>query len=224
MPANASGPTGPIKHCSIPPEMYREYRMHVRRNIAAGVTFALLPRHGIFLSAPHGGGERFARLFLETWRRLPLFVRRSVLRHWRTDVSPASPVGPAIELLAEWSTRVRGRGLGGAWGGARDHGHTLRFWAKIVAAFSDELVRDLIAHEVAHVYQWSVGWELDEMNCVEVEEDANWMLDGWGFSATAMDAWATENTHIKAVDIDTLSKSSIRRHEKRAQRAGRWGG
>ena len=43
----------------------------------------LLPRHGVSLFVDDGNGERFARLFTDTWKRIPMAVRRSILRHWR---------------------------------------------------------------------------------------------------------------------------------------------
>jgi hypothetical protein len=63
----------------------------VRQNIRVGKGepwFPLLPRHDIYLFAPNCGGEQFSSLFGETWKRLPLFARRRILRHWRIDDCP----------------------------------------------------------------------------------------------------------------------------------------
>src|SRR5579885_3722622 len=75
-------------------------------------TYSLLPRHGIRLFAPHGEGERFARLFANTWSQIPLGPRRSILRHWRQPCPIlAGESLPRIHLLEDWSDRERGRGL-----------------------------------------------------------------------------------------------------------------
>jgi hypothetical protein len=220
MPAAIKIPS-PNGQLAISPEEYQSYREQRKRLRAEGVMFPLLPRHGIYLFAPHGGGERFAQLFVETWRRLPLRVRRRVLKHWSTDPFPYQLFKPSIELLAGWSSRDRGRGLRGTWGCSSHHGHTVRFWTRIVAAFPDHLVQDLIAHELAHVDQWAAGWDLNEMDPFEVEEAADWMVENWGFSATAMDEWAREQGVTKPINLDSLSKSALRRLEGRARRAGR---
>ena len=68
----------------------------------------------------------------------------------------------------------------------------MQFWTKIVAAFPDELVRDLIAHELAHVYQYAIGLDFGDDN-YGCEEDADWTLERWGFSATAIDDWLREH-------------------------------
>src|SRR4051794_13519671 len=99
----------------IPPEVYEHRRSGLRKGIAKGYWFSLLPRHGVFLFAPNRGGERFARLFRETWGRLPLYARRRILKHWRSDPVPLPLFKPEIGLLKDWSGRETGRGLSGGW-------------------------------------------------------------------------------------------------------------
>ena len=48
----------------------------------------LLPRHRVYLFANHqseAAAKRFAHLFVETWKQIPLGPRRAILRHWRDD-------------------------------------------------------------------------------------------------------------------------------------------
>lgn len=168
--------------------------------------FPLLPRHGVNLFAPNGGGERFARLFRETWRRLPLFVRRRLLKHWRCGLFPGHDFSPFVVLASDWPGRVRD-----AMGAAGDRGHRLCFWTEGVADFPDELVMDLVAHELAHAYQWACDRRA-EMDSFEAEDDANWTMECWGFSATAMDDWALEKGIIKPIGLDAMI----------AQLAGPW--
>ncbi len=43
----------------------------------------ILPRHGVYLFCVAGDGRRFARLFGQTWRKMPFWARRRLLKHWR---------------------------------------------------------------------------------------------------------------------------------------------
>jgi len=61
-------------------------------------------------------------------------------------------------------------------------GCRLRFWSRIVAAMPDALVCDLIAHELAHVFQWVSGWNLIEEDSYAVEVHADTLVKLWGFS------------------------------------------
>ena len=47
----------------------------------------LLPRHKINLFCVDGDGDRFAALFRQTWRKLPLSAPRALLRHWRATTA-----------------------------------------------------------------------------------------------------------------------------------------
>lgn len=174
--------------------------------------FRVVPRQPVYLSAPREGGERFARLFTETWRRLPLGVRRRILGYWRTDLYAFPPSTPSIELLADWPHRQAGPDLLGTLGACSGCGHSLRFWAKIVAIMPDDLVRDLIAHELAHVYQWARGWDLDIVGNCKAEEDARRNVECWGFSSTAFFEWKRSNGINKAIDLDKLSPCQLKRH------------
>jgi hypothetical protein len=121
---------------------------------ARGVVVRLLPRHPVYLFTFEGGGARFAELFRGTWARLPLGARRHILRYWRSE-NPYTPWDGTVkvELATDWDGRRRGRGLRGTRASMTWGGYQLYFFTKVVEALPDELVRDLIAHELAHVYQ-----------------------------------------------------------------------
>ena len=78
--------------------------------------YPLLPRHRVYLFAPYPStkeeGKRFARLFIETWKQIPLGPRRAILRHWRSHecTSLPSALCPMIELLSSWSGQEVHRG------------------------------------------------------------------------------------------------------------------
>lgn len=205
------------------PPVFRDFlRQHIKKGLAAGYVFRLLKGHEVYLSALNGGGERFVELFSETYRRIPLGPRRSIVKHWRSDPFPLPLVKPEITLSVSWNGREGGRGLRGDMAVTKCRGHILHFFSKLVAALPDDLARDLIAHELAHVYQWSIGRNLEVMNPFECEEEADWMMEGWGFDATAIDDWMLANGHVKVLDPETMSKAALRRHDRKVNRAGRY--
>ena len=102
-------------------------------------------------------------------------------------------------------------------------GHKLQFWSKIVAAYPDNLVQDLIAHELTHVDQWASGWDEDDDN-FWVEYDADETMTEWGFDAYAMDEWDQEHGVTKVLDIDlntAKGKRALKDWKKRSARSGR---
>lgn len=212
------------------------YEYSIKPGIARGVYYRLHPKKPIFLFAPNGGGGRFARLFRETWLRIPLGSQRTIFKYWRIDRDADPSVNPSIELLAHWSDRHRGRGLAGDKAAVSRQGHVLRFWTRIVEAYPDELVRDLIAHELAHVEQHGLGFKNTlgadgqpvsihadgtEWESWVTEGDADVRMEDWGFDANAMDEWDRENgvTHPKR--WEDMSESSRRRYLKRLGVSGR---
>jgi hypothetical protein len=158
----------------------------LKRGLRAGYYWRLLPRHGVHLFAPCEGGERFARLFIETWKRLPYLARRRILGHWKKG--PLG-IGPRIHLLPDWSGRRSRVDPDGALATTGLLGLELFFCAEAVAAYPDELVRGIVAHELAHVLQWASGCDMVGVDAEEWEMDADELVEDWGFSATAMDEW-----------------------------------
>jgi hypothetical protein len=159
----------------------------------------LLPRHGVELFAPSGGGERFAGLFKEVWRAIPIGPRRSILKHWRKGLFGR----PAIELLDDWSTSEYRR-----TDGFREYvrsyaqvlnngvGCQIRFRRKAVAKMPDDVVRAMIAHELAHCYQEGFGWDLakdiedDPLSArFFFEEYADDCAAEWGFDVNSLAQW-----------------------------------
>ena len=113
-----------------------------------------------------------------------------------------------IQLLSWWSRQEvsrGGHGLRGTKATVSFRGHKLQFWSKIVAEYPDSLVRDLIAHELAHVLQAAWGWDFGPADSFEAEEDADLQMQAWGFDAVAMDEWDREHgiTGSDKIDPDT---------------------
>jgi hypothetical protein len=103
-------------------------------------------------------------------------------------------------------------------------GHKIVFWSKIVAVYPDNVVRDLIAHELAHVYQSALGGESEDYdNPLCVEDDADWLMQLWGFDPVAIDDWDREHGlgEIRNVDPDTpAGKRALKRTIRRILKYG----
>ena len=143
----------------------------------------LWPRPPLRLFAPSGGAERFTRLFRETWLSIGLGDRRRMLAYWTSQRKHCGPLWPRVELLEFWDgTRVRG--LGGLKAGVYLRGFELRFRTKMVDAYPDDLVRNLIAHELAHVWQYATDNFAPEgpYAAVDYEEIADEVTHFWGFA------------------------------------------
>jgi len=183
----------------------------------------LLPRHKIAATAHVEGGERFVDLFRRTWARIPLGFRRTMLRHWRESdlgLKQGILMSPLIELASGWSGRERGT-IGFCGGG----GHKILFWAKRFNAMPDALAQDLIAHELAHVWQWTQAPEdFAADDGYDLETWADELMELWGFDATAMDDWSAAQGFVKVwtdEEVAKLSPSQRKRLRARAKRAGR---
>jgi hypothetical protein len=139
-----------------------------------------------------GDDVRFARIFRDTWRRIPLWARRRLVGYWRQSQHWLLPVSPCIELLGDWFERDRDLGCVGR------AGHEIWFWAPIVDAFPEVHVAELIAHELAHVLLRTCGWEEHTNREVHrwddpIEEAADEVMEDWGFDPNDMDVWVYRN-------------------------------
>jgi hypothetical protein len=106
--------------------------------------------------------RRFADLFRGTWRAIPLHHRRLLHHHWRTDPFRSVGASPRIALeppmSAGWGHRfTRPRPLRHVIGICTRHGHELLFHPAVVEKMPDPHVKELIAHELGHVYVHAIG-------------------------------------------------------------------
>jgi hypothetical protein len=112
----------------------------VREIVRQKCFYAILPRHGVYLHAPSpitdAEARRFARLFRETWQRMPSGPRRAILKYWRNCKPCGTLISPFIELSTGWFEQERrrgGHGLRATKAMASALGHRIVFWSKIVA-------------------------------------------------------------------------------------------
>ena len=162
----------------------------------------LLPRHGIRLLVVHGDGERFARRFRETWKRLPLAVRRRLLKHWREKTKElfvvseyGRPAGLHIELINDESYLKR-VDPGDVIAQCDLFGLSLTFEAKTMDAMPEGPAQALIAHELAHVLQCLENTDLksDGSKLDPVEVDAWVRVVHWGFDLDLYEDWSANNS------------------------------
>ncbi len=100
-------------------------------------------------------------------------------------------------------------------------GHKIQFWSKVVRHLPDGVVRDLIAHELAHVTQWARGQDLNTDDCFMVEFEADELIEEWGFSSESIDDWYRQRYGIRDVDIKAMKPRQARDFWKRVERTGR---
>lgn len=159
------------------------------------IMIPLLPRHKIDLFCVAGNGHRFADLFRQVWRQIPLRDRRRLLKMWRQSrpiVWEAS--WPSFELVNGKSDFLRGNSHE-AIAQYKYHLQSFAFDSRYVDALSDDAVKSLIAHEMAHAALATVDaedhlarCEYDSSGFSDGEYDADEQAEFWGFDPDAMHA------------------------------------
>lgn len=174
----------------------------------------LLPRYPMRVDGNGVDLKRFVRVFRETWKGIPLSERRRLLSYWRSrSPTPYSPRFIILEGLYN-----RGEDIA-ALGVCYFHQNAFEFRADAVNLMPDNILRTLIAHELAHVAH-RLHWRghtpedfRDHLNLVADDEpipegngpndlgSPHWMeehetrqLHGdWGFCEEEFDEWLGEN-------------------------------
>lgn len=152
----------------------------------------LKPIRGVYLERRRHPAleEEFCRLFAETWVRIPLWARRTIRKYWRTEPRLPQFFSPVITV-----EDFKGRKETQALAICKNRGHWLAFWPTALRRLPAEQIRELIAHELAHVVQHANGWHdlgdptTHRWNDLR-EVDADEMMEAWGFDPDAIDrAW-----------------------------------
>jgi hypothetical protein len=74
----------------------------------------------------------------------------------------------------------------------------------------DAVVQDVIAHELAHVVQDAAGPQKRfgyEPSPEELEEEADDMMEGWGFKSRSPDEWAADISLAKRIEVKGLEEA-----------------
>jgi hypothetical protein len=164
------------------PLMEGKYAEMIRKGIRAGRVIRLLPRHDVYLNVWAGNGQRFAEVFRAAWKRIPIRVRRRILKHWKDGSMPRIEL---IQFQLSSPGAVAHVNLGGQ----------VRFYSKYVEKMPDDVLQCVIAHELAHVLQRTQprGYfppSASEESRRELRElDACFLTDEWGFDPDLIDNW-----------------------------------
>jgi hypothetical protein len=119
----------------------------------------------------------------------------------------------------------------------RERGHQYEFRSKYVDVMPDDVVQDLVAHELAHGIQWANGIRLERQYSdgravyacedgspfggkFELELDADEMMNFWGFDSESVDRWALA-AGITKVTTFADSRKALEAMFRRMDRKGR---
>jgi hypothetical protein len=170
----------------------------------------ILPFHGINVFVDTGDGARFVDLFKHTWARVPESARTDITEYWRRQ-DLASRLGvvmpPLIAMFSdcpELELRPhRGRSGRKAFACVTSAGFALYFRPSIVQAMGKDVVCTLIAHELAHVFDFAAQVSealtrdpaADPLACLRRydslhdEIDTAGLLSDWGFDDSLIRQW-----------------------------------
>jgi hypothetical protein len=202
-------------------KMCRNEIRRLNRNGADGPRYIpILPRHGTYLFCLAGDGERFAKLFRQTWRKLPLSDRRKILKYWREtyyrffgDQVTPSP-WPLVEMVPQKSNFSRGNSADAM--AQYSHFHcSFAFEADAMDALPDHAVEATIAHELAHAvlciedatyHLDPANTEYDAWGFSQSEYFADKMAEDWGFDMEAQQAALLELYPIAELKEDSCGE------------------
>lgn len=180
-------------------------------------TYRRLPivrQAGLSLCRMDGDGERFAAIFAETWLKLPRRARRRLLayfREWRGVIIRSEPspgkarrsISPEIQLVAGENSDFTSGNSGDAIANVRPDPPRLKFLAEMMDSMPPEHVACVIAHELAHVYLYTIHGKQHAIDCTpevvgcSYETIGEWYVEGivdsWGFDMVAHSRWRGEN-------------------------------
>lgn len=116
----------------------------------------ILPHHRIAVDVfDEADGVRFAELFRQVWAKLPLSVRRGLLRHWRQGTGlllfRAGDEGLAVHI--ELRPSLNGK----AWGTHTADMGVFTFACPTWATMPDKSAMAVIAHELGHAWIAATG-------------------------------------------------------------------
>lgn len=177
----------------------------------------IMPRSGLYLDHWNCSDEqahRFAEVFRQTWKRLPMWARRPMLKDWRNwrdyfislcadektrEEIAAIPV-PALSI----DCFLRG-GTDDALAAYYGHyGRAIQFWKPAVEMMPDDVLSTLIAHELAHAYLHATGRAPSKQpGYVPLPKEDEWLddeeamvretMNEWDFEDSAIDEWLHEH-------------------------------
>jgi hypothetical protein len=194
----------------------------------------VLPQTGVKIRLETGCDadlDHFGELVLAVWNRIDDSDRRRIADHWsKMAVRP-----PMIGLLASsWFEDPN------AFARTKHFGRTVAFDWPSCRLMPDDILESLIAHELAHVYQWAIGkfstltendidwnarghfkhlvkqWIGDEGR---VELHADQTMSRWGFDPLDVHAWLFQFARIEN-GVVTVPPNPLKSRKHARKRAG----
>jgi hypothetical protein len=175
------------------PDWAEHFEFDITPSLKAGVIFELVKSEHIYLTAVQGDGAKFASNFQTCWSTLPLQISTALLNHWnmpRILAIKSYPYTPYF-LLTDRLVGRADEGPGVTAAKVMDCGFFIQFWAPIFKKCPDEIATTLIAHELAHVYQYSQRKDpLKELGEGGMEREADMLLEAWNYDISSLERWA----------------------------------
>lgn len=180
-------------------ERLRNWNENIRPMIERREVLPIDPERQICVFAFEGNAARFAAIFRNVWDGLPSEDRDTIYSYWCKGFL-GRDFSPRIELSGCWARRNDELGMT-SW-----VGHRLVFHAPSVDRLSDAAVTELVAHELAHVFQ--MANHPNPYATVQdgydpwVEIDADSIVQEWGFEVYVIEE------DLKSGRLDELRNSA----------------
>jgi hypothetical protein len=154
----------------------------------------------------HGNDQRFAQMFANVWRSIPLHHRAAMVAHWE-QWAPKDEGRLCLSIAMENLSTLRG-----SVGDCAAMGTELKFYARVMDMLPDDQAAYVIAHELAHVLQVSQGKTLrpnphplgDAVAYANspIEREPDEMAARWGFDGSRLNSWLEANVDWSAFPPD----------------------
>ena len=115
--------------------------------------------------------ERLATLFHDVWHKLPEIDRKRMIEYWNGREQQGILADPVVAVT---NKMVDNKALGAT----NMFGFMLRFWKTFVDKGFEAKVQDVIAHELAHVFDYATNGKDSDAS----EEFADDTMRRWGFN------------------------------------------
>lgn len=119
--------------------------------------------------------ERLATQLEVVWNALPERDRHCIIKYW--SAKEQQGILP-VPVFAVTNTRVDRKALAAT----NMHGFMLRFWKDFVDSGIESKVRDVIAHELAHVFDLATNGNSASLSEVLADET----MKRWGFDPNSV--------------------------------------
>jgi hypothetical protein len=119
--------------------------------------------------------DRLATLLQQVWQSIPKSDQESITKYW-SSAEQHSILN--LPVFAVTDPMVDGKALGAT----NMHGFMLRFWKDFVDRGYESKVRDIIAHELAHVFDLAMHGRAAELTEAFAEDT----MKRWGFDPNSV--------------------------------------